>query len=87
MHGFSGKFEKWPILTQIWPKFVANLAECWNSWKSRKNLKVGDFKSILSKFHSYFGKQPVHSESWGPVENFVRTTICYHSNCEGDSIN
>ena len=29
-------------------------------WKSLKNLKVGVLKPILSKFYSYFSKQPVH---------------------------
>ena len=40
--GFSGKFEKWPFLAKFGLS-LANLAECWNRWKSRKNLKVGDF--------------------------------------------
>ena len=45
--------------------------DAWKSpfkgWKSLKNLKVGVFKTDLSKFHSYFRKQPVYilnAEDW-----------------------
>ena len=32
---------------------------------------------ILSKFHSYFGKQTTYSESWGPVENFFDSFLIF----------
>ena len=41
----------------IWLDVCNSLFKGWNS---QKNLKIGVLKPILSKFQSYFGKQPVH---------------------------
>ena len=50
---------------------LANLAGCWNSWKSRKNLKVGGFETYFKQVSFLFQQTTcTYSESWGPVENF-----------------
>ena len=49
-----------------WVKMVkiGHLLVVWKSpfkdWKFLKNLKVGVIETDLSKFLSYFGKQPIH---------------------------
>ena len=69
---FGGNFKNdpfWPKLTQIWPK-LANLAGCWNSWKSEKNLKVGIFQTDFTQVPFVFRQTTcTYSESWRTVEN------------------
>ena len=47
------------------------MAGCWNSWKSRKNLKVGGFETDFKQVPFVFRQTTsTYSESWGPVEKF-----------------
>ena len=49
---FFGEIWKMDLFGQYWPKFglsLANLAGCWNSWKSRKNLKFGGFETAFKQ--------------------------------------
>ena len=69
---FGGNFKNgpvWPKLTQIWPE-LANLAGCWNSWKSQKNQKVGFFETDFKQVPFVFRQTTcTYSESWRPLEN------------------
>ena len=61
------------LFGQYGPKFglsLANFVGCWNSWKSRKNLKVGGFETDFKQVPFVFRQTTsTYSESWGPVEN------------------
>ena len=58
------------LLGQYWPKFGLSLAGCWNSWKSRKNLKVGGFETDFKQVPFVFRQTTcTYSESWRPLEN------------------
>ena len=58
-----------------------NLAGCWNSWKSQKNLKVGVFETDFKQVPFVFRQTTcIFSESLKPVENVCDLGLV-HRNC------